>query len=996
MKTYTKITLFLAVFCALAVSCVDDVMLPEADVTPEGYTTVEFTVQVPEMSMVKTKAVDPDGAGVQKLTVFCFDENDLFITTVTAGITPDSGEHTLSGKLKISVPKFTKQMQLVGNQNLTYFREDNYRGMSEVEVMSSIEASAGRMIYWARKTMDELKSHNSSSNPVKLLRNQAKITLDVDQSTGFVQKGWVVTNSNAFGTVAPYCSEHGFEAPHYVDRPFVTLPENTTKLGDYLDVLVQNEGYIFETENTADDPIDFIVKGSQGGGEDLYYRISIMDENGEYIKILRNHHYAVTITGPLYYGQKTFAEALEAPATNNVWVSVSDEIKSLTDGVATLSVDETFVVIGEDEFEDNDEYFLHYEYTINGAPSATPAEVSWVGENNVALSKFDLGYDESTGKRSIGITLAKMGDMQKREGTLLVKAGRLSRKIKVITVKKQVFEPAWITSNVYGKGTAEHITMMFTISEDCPQELFPMDVLVSVNDIDVRNESGMILPVITAQDSRYGEDNGYGYKYVLTVDKPGKQRLYLETILGHKEGETVNLTIEAEHFKPLTKTAIFRSETNYSIILDNVQHFSAEMPQDEVIFYYLVPQKINAPVEITTHLGENAKWNASTSEYDYTPVDPSPYDEFLLYSRYLDHDDTPAHEHYFNFVEVDPSKWSTGGRVHLFTRTGLALTEGKGAKFSFVTNTPVSAEVVRIASNPSSAGNQYRSAIFELANYQPFRFSAKLNGVGTIASGNDPEVVDNVMLDYMPDQKVSIDIDITSFTHKVNINESSEILPEEQQVSVDPFGTAFDIYIDAPMLKLDEEDELVISKKLEKDPNVEGRFVYHVNASREKEREYGYASAALVDTKSTSQSGERKRLAFKTKGIVTAGDITISSDASKVVYHQKKFKVQNNSITGTISYRSEVTKNVEYIPSGSFVPFEMLPTYNRIGTVTIGKSGQFELRLRNEYKYDWMTDDVKFQFIDENGVIYEKTFGSLSALKASLGGQIILEKKVAE
>ena len=69
----------------------------------------------------------------------------------------------------------------------------------------------------------------------------------------------------------------------------------------------------------------------------------------------------------------------------------------------------------------------------------------------------------------------------------------------------------------------------------------------------------------------------------------------------------------------------------------------------------------------------------------------------------------------------------------------------------------------------------------------------------------------------------------------------------------------------------------------------------------------------------------------------------------------------------------------------------MLPTYNRIGTVSIGAAGEFELRLRNEYKYDWVTDDVKFQFTDDNGVIYEKTFDSLNALKASLESQIILE-----
>ena len=70
--------------------------------------------------------------------------------------------------------------------------------------------------------------------------------------------------------------------------------------------------------------------------------------------------------------------------------------------------------------------------------------------------------------------------------------------------------------------------------------------------------------------------------------------------------------------------------------------------------------------------------------------------------------------------------------------------------------------------------------------------------------------------------------------------------------------------------------------------------------------------------------------------------------------------------------------------------FEVLPTYNRIGTVTIGDAGAFELRLRSEYEYDWNTDDVKFQFKDENGVIYEKTYASLNAFYSSTG-DIILE-----
>ena len=68
----------------------------------------------------------------------------------------------------------------------------------------------------------------------------------------------------------------------------------------------------------------------------------------------------------------------------------------------------------------------------------------------------------------------------------------------------------------------------------------------------------------------------------------------------------------------------------------------------------------------------------------------------------------------------------------------------------------------------------------------------------------------------------------------------------------------------------------------------------------------------------------------------------------------------------------------------------MLPTYNRIGTVTIGNDGSFELRLRNEYKYDWTTDDVKLQYIDADGNIYEKVFDNLRAVYSSVG-TIILE-----
>ena len=305
------------------------------------------------------------------------------------------------------------------------------------------------------------------------------------------------------------------------------------------------------------------------------------------------------------------------------------------------------------------------------------------------------------------------------------------------------------------------------------------------------------------------------------------------------------------------------------------------------------------------------------------------------------------------------------------------------------TNSPKSAEVVRIASNPVgspsitrtglSNGGQYRSAIFELANYHPFRFAAQINGEGTIVDGQNEEVVDDVIFAYRPSQPVNIDIDVTSFTSA------------DRRSSVDPFGTAFDIYIDAPMLALDKSSPLYNPEKMKEDPAVPGRFVYHVDASREVERTFGNpALTALYDALADNQDGERKRIPFKTKSIVSAGDITISSDESKVVFYQKRFRVHNSSIIGRLQYQTE-TGAVD-VPAGAFVPFEVEPTYNRIGTVTVSSGGQFELRLRGEYDYDWNTDDVTLQFT-LNGKIYEKTFVSLSALESALADPIILAPK---
>lgn len=1056
MKNRMKyMILALAGAAAMALSCQsENLLVPDAP--QAGYVRIDFRTDVPVMSEVQTKAVDPDGGGVQNMQVFCFDANGIFITTVKAELASDAPQPgstaSLSGKVSAIVPEHAVTLQLVGNQNLTFFEEDAYRGMTETEVMASLEASAGRMIYWARKTVDELRQCTTAATAVKLLRNQAKITLSVESGIDFVNEGWIVVNSNAFGTVAPFDPEtETFTAPT-TQNPFVTLPDNDAKLGDYLDVRTNPEEYIFESANSDSEPIDFIVKGRQNGGESLYYRISIIDKNGNFLPILRNHHYTVNIAGPLYYGTETFAEALSTPPTNNVWVSVSDNISQVQDNENRLSVEKTSVVVGESEFVLPDhEYVLTYTVENLKGQSVSQAEVSWLDGNDVARPAFNHVFDAATGKGTITINLNDMGDRSKREGTLLVKYGRLSRKIKVVTVKQQQFTPAWITTNVYGSKTGENVTMMFHIPDDCPMELFPMDVLVSVNDLDVRNASGMVLPIITKGEEGYGQDNGIGYKYVLTVEEPGVQRIYLETIVDHQASDMINVTIEARNFESLTKTATFKTETNYNILLHNLRSYVADMPADEAIYYYFVPQKKNARVEFEAHLGQVFRENPGAGNYDNTLTDalgtyyvdyvapnvdyvtPN-VDEFLLYSENLEHNhDLPSGTtYYFDFYKIEASKWSeTAGRVMGFYRNSNAMGT-EGAMLHLKTNTPKADEVVRIATNPygspsittgikgdnaienysvatSTGTGLYKSAVFELTTFHPFHFSAQVkdkNGNKTPASpytgdfGQAEPDIDYVQLTYEPGQKVEVEFDVTSF------KSSMQGVADADQVSVDPFGTAFEIYIDAPTLELDEDAVAAagLSSKIMKDSNVPGRVIYKVDADREAERASGKSSVAALaadgatkdavtkETITVNQAGERKSVPFKTKSIVSAGDITISSDENVVVYYTKNFKIQNSSITGKLKFR-ENGSAVKEIPAGSFVPFEALPSYNRIGTVAVEQTdGTFELRLRSEYEYSWSTGRVKFQYTAD-GKTYEKTFTSLSSLYDTLNTNevIILE-----
>ena len=226
----------------------------------------------------------------------------------------------------------------------------------------------------------------------------------------------------------------------------MTLPENNAVMSEILDVDTDARDYVFESENRVEDPVSVIIRGRvPGSEEELYYRVMLVDENGEQLLIRRNHHYIINIAGRLSFGKKSFAEAINAAATNNVWLSIADEIHEVADNEFRLAVDETSVVL--DESYAGSGYVLKYTLSsVNGAAltDSDKPSVSWANGNTVASNHIVHSFDPSTGRGELTVQILPMTAEDMQQGSIIIKKGRLQRKVKVIVIKTQKFTPSWI------------------------------------------------------------------------------------------------------------------------------------------------------------------------------------------------------------------------------------------------------------------------------------------------------------------------------------------------------------------------------------------------------------------------------------------------------------------------------------------------------------------------------------------------------------------------
>ena len=1069
----------------LLTSCVQEEFdVPQVDDTPEGYVKISFQANISSPTVVDTRAVDPDGLDINNMTLFCFNESGLYISSEEAKLISGSKNDdgiSESGKYTAVVPSHTHIIHFLANHSSGLYDASDFPGQTESMVVANMEGGSGMLVYWSRFQKDansdksiqeqlmelEYEINRTTYKGIKLIRNQAKVTIDNWNTDKFVVTGFRTVNIPAFGTVAPHHPNLKFNLVKDWEstEDFVTLPNNQSLMSDISDINTKPADYIFESENSGDKLISVIICGHAKGqteANDKYYRVVMQNPDGSNFMIRRNHHYNIKITGMLTYGQDTFEKALTSPASNNAWISIDEWVNEISDGIETLWVEQTSYVLSSDIYAGTD-WSFPYKYTKNGKGDSVAPEVTWI-DNDVAYNNITNNYNHSTGEGTVTLRLYPMYEGNEQQvGSLLIKHGKLQRKITIYIIRTQHFTPAWISSQVYGVAH-ENVTLMFTVPDNCPEALFPFTVLVSANHLDVRSTSGQQLPVyIKGEEGYFGADwEGVNYKYAYTVTGPGKHRLHMHSILKHKDGDLESVHLEAEFFETITKNVIFTGydQTHLRLFVGGLHEYESIYAHDEHLYYMLAPQKKAAPLVFTLML-QQRKSDGTYEAYDHTSNKTSNQDEFLIYSKTLSMYDDYFKDNPGQYDEIqnlawegevlhfNEANWSTNGRVVVFrpfnyndrvTTDPDGLQTDGSYNIYMLTNSSNNKDVVRVASNTSTNphgftydrnknpydhtkydGNEYRSAIFDVAHYRPYRFAAQVrvedvynpNQFTTIPADSEllsnerhasqEENVDEIYFSYKPGQEVDILFDVTSFKG----SDGRSVHPFGEH-----FGTEFEIYIDAPMLEIDNsriiEDWLKANNsnlkvdKLRKHPTIPGRFIYTVERLREKERAYGFAPAHNRDeatsgydeygrivTMTADQTGERKSLPFKKKAIAVSGDIVISSQTEEVVFWEKRFSVDTRHFTGEIYYE----KNGQQlpIPKNAFVAFVRLSTGARIGVVTIHEDGVFELNLRDEYQFTWTDDPIDLYYTDADGVVYNFNYKDNNGVAKSVDLNLLYE-----
>lgn len=266
-----------------------------------------------------------------------------------------------------------RYLHFVANYNWTgqkqdYFLVGNSAGAIIPNLITKIETANGNNYktnafdpMWAQVKLNKLDGESLQGKVVKLLRCHAKVTIvnKAPATNGFELTGFTACNVHKSGTVAPFVMDNYAFAFPYAPTKATIPPDVEVIPNDSPEHIVpaDAEFRLFEHQNNGDKKVFLIIRGEKllrnGSIATRYYKVDFVAKRNKenivsdrVLPIIRNNHYKVTITAVNSDGYATMAEAIAAPAHNNIFSSIElQEFTQVSDEMFTLKTDPVQILI---------------------------------------------------------------------------------------------------------------------------------------------------------------------------------------------------------------------------------------------------------------------------------------------------------------------------------------------------------------------------------------------------------------------------------------------------------------------------------------------------------------------------------------------------------------------------------------------------------------------------------------------------------------------------
>lgn len=479
-------------------------------------------------------AIFGDNGGMLQQLVPAFPTGEGSLYNATTG---ESGyAYQIQYRAELPLSNEERNLHFIGNcpqdviENLDFLYEKPF--------MDNLFSSGGDAAYWQKVVLPDGIQANlnpstgkfelttecaSKLTPIALVRNYAKLIV-TSGSSDFEIESYALVNVPLQGTIAPYSTKDGFSTKYMSIGNYCAGTTTTNFVQD-----LKDSGYsgymtndLIDTSNpgetSAKKPTDtdnglYMYErtkptrtGEQTGlivklkwssslasdhpnyadrGKSRYYKIEVLDKDGEYMPICRNILYTISLTQLSGTGETSFDAAFRGPFFGNVSASIETAtLTEINDNIHKIVVNR----MDYTTLEDNDEvdiYFQFYE-DMNGSPEttassyATPAKKEVEGYGSAIASVSDVEFVNWSGGTwgHVKVTLKPRPNSGMLREKLRIQGvingvGSLFRDIVFTVMNTQEFTSA---SAVTVSGN--NVTVTIGLPSDLPYSIFPLSVMI--------------------------------------------------------------------------------------------------------------------------------------------------------------------------------------------------------------------------------------------------------------------------------------------------------------------------------------------------------------------------------------------------------------------------------------------------------------------------------------------------------------------------------------